>query len=529
MTGFVMNADTFSMLADACWPVILVDAAASVRRANAAALKLFGRKLEVGSSLAAEVWARENPQLPVEFLLSLGHSSVQGMPLLFRVRSGKAVQFLTSVCPQWGERGGQYVFQLNSAPQPAPAPAPAPATLTSVTAVQQLAPPSPPPATPSVPPRPTISETQMQKQKLDCALQLTRTVALDFNNALTSILGHTSLVLGKMPVDHPWRASLLEVEKSAEKAAEIAHDLAAFSHMEKEAVAQAAGNLNDLVSRTLALFKTEANAAIDWVLGTESQIYSAKFDEAKIQQALVKVLENAVQAIPESGRITLRTSNLNLTEPLIDGMAQVPPGAYVCLEVSDNGSGIPGELLSRVFEPFFTTKGSRHRGLGLAWVYGIVTNHGGRVTIHSEANRGTVVRMYLPAQRKFLKDKHINNEDLHGHQTILMVDDEELVLKMGDTILSAFGYKVLTAESGEQALEIVARKGQEIDLVITDLVMPKMSGRELIERLKVCAPKVRVICASGYMRSTSAEEEAGYLKKPFTSQQLLLKVKQAMG
>jgi nitrogen-specific signal transduction histidine kinase len=367
-----------------------------------------------------------------------------------------------------------------------------------------------------------------QKQKLECALQLIRTVVLDFNNALTSILGHSSLILSKMPPDHPWRNSLIEVEKSAERAAEVAQDLASFSRQEKDARAHATGNLNDLIQRTAALFRSSAPPGVQIVVSLERQVYAVKFEEAKMQQAILKVLDNAVQAIAANGQITVRTKNVDASEAFQDGSTRLPAGYYVSVEISDNGCGIPPDVQPRIFEPFFTTKGGQHRGLGLAWVYGIVTNHGGSVTVSSKPGDGTSVRLYLPAQKKFVKDRFGKQEDLMGHQTILMVDDEDMVLTMGETILSAFGYRVMTASSGPEALDLFAKHGAGIDLVITDMVMPQMSGRELVERLKSLNPALRIVCSSGYLRNVIEGESANYLKKPFTSQDLLRKVKQAL-
>jgi len=372
------------------------------------------------------------------------------------------------------------------------------------------------------------------KQKLDCALQLARTVALDFNNALTSILGHTSLVLSKMEPNHPWRGSLLEVEKSAAKAAEIANDLGTFSRQEKEARPQAAGNLNTLLQRTADFFqKNPGDQPITWNLQLDRKLFSAKFDEAKMQQAFVKILENSLQAMGHGGgRVTISSRNFELTEPTQDRNVKLAAGAYVCAEINDTGCGIEPEVLPRIFEPFFTTKrGPNHRGLGLAWVYGIVTNHGGGVAISSQPGAGTSVRVYLPAEKKLVSDQALAaGADLNGTQTILMVDDEDLLLTMGQTILSAYGYKVLTANSGQKALSIMAQKEKEagVDLVVTDLVMPAMSGRELVEQIRARSPSTRILTTSGYVRPAGQDEDTAYLQKPFTSQELLLKVKNAL-
>ncbi|MEP6662160.1 MAG: ATP-binding protein [Verrucomicrobiota bacterium] len=373
-----------------------------------------------------------------------------------------------------------------------------------------------------------VEASAAHKQKLDCALQLARTVALDFNNALTIILGHSSLLLSKMAADNPLRGSLVEIEKSASKAAEIANDLAAFSRQEKEPRAQAAGNINTILQRAVEAFRTPAHAKISWSLQLDRRLFAAFFDEAKIQQAFVKILENAVESIPGEGKISVQTRNLELSAPTQDRTAKLSPGTYVCVEISDTGSGIDAETMPRIFEPFFTTKrASLHRGLGLAWVYGIVTNHGGSVAISSEPGNSTSVRLYLPATTQIVREVAPEIADFRGHQTILFVDDEDLLLTMGQMILSSYGYEVLTANSGKAALEIFSNAKKPIDLIITDLVMPNMSGRELIDQIRQLSPRAKIICSSGYVRA-GVNESGEYLQKPFTSQELLRKVKQML-
>jgi CheY-like chemotaxis protein len=231
--------------------------------------------------------------------------------------------------------------------------------------------------------------------------------------------------------------------------------------------------------------------------------------------------------MPRGGTITVHSKNLEVTEPIQDRNVKLAPGNYVAAEISDSGMGIPEEAMPRLFEPFFTTKGKDHRGLGLAYVYGIITNHGGGVAISSELNAGTSVRIYLPANKKIIKQT-FKEDELTGTETVLIVDDEDLLLTMGQMILSSFGYNVLTANSGQKALEILKKEGRPVDLIITDLVMPNMSGRELIEKLQEISASTRVICSSGYVRSGSGEDSDNYLQKPFTSQDLLRKVKQVL-
>ena len=490
---------------------MLVEESGTIRRANQAAAQVFGSVIEGESSLLTAIWAAENDFPPEQFLTRLQRSQIAGAPFKFRVKGGGTVAFHTYVCPV--NRDGQkylIVQLLRDNTKPAEArPAASPSTLGTGAAT-------------------TLDANVAHKQKLDCALQLARSVSLDFNNALTSILGHSSLILSKIEADSPFRGSLVEIEKSAAKAAEVANDLAAFSRQEKDNRVQMAGNLNVLLQRTMELFRTPEMAKINWSMQLERKLFTVKFDEAKMQQAFMKVFENAVHAIEPDGRIAISTRNMELSEGTQDRTVKLAPGNYVCVEIADNGPGIDPEVLPRIFEPFFTTKGSPHRGLGLAWVYGIVTNHGGGVAVSSQPGVGTSVRLYLPANKRIVKETEVRLGDLRGHQRILFVDDEDMLLTMGQLVLTSFGYEVITANSGQKALEILAQGNKPIDLMVTDLVMPNMSGRELIEHVRRLSPETRIICSSGYIRTANLEENEFYLQKPFTSQALLRKVKQAL-
>jgi signal transduction histidine kinase/CheY-like chemotaxis protein len=497
-----MKSDVVFALDNAGWPAILVDGTGAILRATPAAVRVLGPVLEGESPLLSAIWAPENGSTAEQFLVQWERSPAPAVALKFRVKGGGTTSFTVSIC--CSGKDDQKVFVLQLPPDPA-------------AAAQESK-------------EPSSNTSFLQKQKLECALQLARTVSLDFNNALTSILGHTSLLLSQADLNHPWRKSLLEVEKSAAKAAEIANDLAAFSRQDKEHRAQSAGNLNSILQRSVELLRKTQKIEIEWMQQLERKLFATKFDEAKMQQAFVKILENAMQAIGENGRIIILSHNLELHEEAQDRDLRLAPGTYVCVEISDNGCGIPAEVLPRIFEPFFTTKrGDHHRGLGLAWVYGIVTNHGGGVAVSSQPDVGTSVRVYLPAEKKIAPDSRMDIGDLGGTQRILMVDDEDLLLTMGQTVLSAYGYTVLTANSGHKALEILAQSKTPIDLVITDLVMPAMSGRELAEHIHRVSPQIRVLCTSGYVRPSHDRDDDGiYLQKPFTSQELLVKVKNAL-
>jgi CheY-like chemotaxis protein len=323
---------------------------------------------------------------------------------------------------------------------------------------------------------------------------------------------------------------LLEVEKSAERAAEIASELALFSRQEKETRRAPMGNLNTVVGRCLEVFQTANGARVSWRFTQERALYEARYDEAKVQQALNKIFENAVESFsgPHPGQVFVETRNVQLTEATQDRNVRLAPGTYVCVEIGDNGRGIEEPALARIFEPFFTTKNPPHRGLGLALVYGIITNHGGGVAISSQAGKGTSARVYLPAEETFVPAAAAEGQELRGTGTILVVDDEALMLTMAEAILSDFGYRVLTANNGKQALQILEQPDTAVDLVITDLVMPGLGGRELMERIRQLGFEMPVLAMSGYVLPEDKQAQAGYLQKPFTTTDLLRKVKAAI-
>jgi signal transduction histidine kinase len=501
------------LLQNADWPCLIVHIHGKVMRANRAAVRAFGSGIEKDDGNLGMIWSPQNPDSAQHFLNM--PPPEEPVPLKFQLKSGLPGIYVVQLCATASQEvcllqlfketsrqsalGASKLGQAPAATSPVTAPAPG-----------------------------AVDASVAHKQKLDCALQLARSVALDFNNALTSILGHASLLLGKAEAAHPWRNSLTEIEKSAARAAEIANDLAAFSRQEKDTRVQVSGNFNSLLERTVEAFQSSLQKPISVTLQLERKLFTASFDEAKMQQAIVKILENAVESIKAQGKINVQTRNLELSEPTQDRTAKLTAGNYVCVEISDTGDGIPSDVMPRIFEPFFTTKGSRHRGLGLAWVYGIVTNHGGGVAVSSQSEVGTAVRLYLPANRRIVRDAPVAPTDLSGTQTILFVDDEDLLLTMGQMILSSFGYTVLTANSGQKALEIFTKSQKKIDLVITDLVMPNMSGRELSEHILRAAPETRILWSSGYVRAQDAQDGERYLQKPFTSQDLLRKVKQVL-
>jgi signal transduction histidine kinase/CheY-like chemotaxis protein len=504
-----MKPEVVFGLDDAAWPALLVNAGGTVLMSNGAAKTLFGAVLNGSRADLADIWAAANGPQADGFLEAWEKSpGTPTVDLRFRAAGGIEKKFSTAIASLASNGNKWFLLQLLPFHEP------------------------------PEPPKTTESNTEFRnatgdaalRQKLDCVLQLARTVSLDFNNALTGVLAHTSLLLGKAEANHPWRRSLIEVEKSAERAAEIASELAQFSRQERETRRAPAGNLNAVVSRCMDAFRNTSGSRLAWRLTQERALFEARYDEAKVQQVLTKLFENAVESFGASapGQISVETRNVELTQATQDRNVRLAVGTYVCVEISDNGSGIEESALPRVFEPFFTTKRPPHRGLGLALVYGIVTNHGGGVAISSQVGKGTSTRVYLPAEKTLVHESVTSEKELHGTGTILVVDDETLMLTMADAILSDFGYKVLTANNGQQALKRLEEPGLEVHLVITDLVMPGMGGRELMEKIRQHGLDMPILAMSGYVLPDDKQAQSTYLQKPFTSSDLLRKVKAAL-
>ena len=510
-----MSSEIVFGLESATWPALLVDARGMVVRANASALGIFGPPLNGSGPPLSSIWSPVNTETVEQFLARWEQTPVATAQLKFQTAAGAATDFSTAICAFNKDGRKWYVFQMISVPPPPAIPAPAAAAVPAA-------------ATNGASKESGTDMVSIHKQKLDCALQLARTVSLDFNNALTTVLGHTSLLLSKAEAGHPWRHSLLEVERSAARAAEISNELGVFSQQEKQSRRVPPGNMNSVIVRCVEFFKNTHGDKITWNLNFEKELFASRFDEAKLQQALTKVLENAVEAVGGNGQITVQTRNVELTTPAQDRTVKLTAGAHICVEIADNGPGIDAVNLPRVFEPFFTTKKAPHRGLGLALVYGIISNHGGGIAISSEG-KGATARIYLPAEKQLASQSTATDENLNGVESILVVDDESMLLTMAETILTEYGYQVFTVNNGQKALALLARDDLKVDLLITDLVMPAMGGRELIERARQLQPRMKILCMSGCVLSPEQQVGLMYLQKPFTSRDLLAKARHVLG
>ena len=514
-------------LESAAWPVLAVSTLGEITQANAFARAVFGAADGNPPKRLVGLWTFENGCSADQFVRQLESASTFIFPLKLQTTKEGLMGFVVHISPWLRNGKKEFIFQVHTRPSPSPA-KPSDSLSTSQPPVASAG--TPPPALESI----THTEPRAEPgtkmfvldQKLLCALQLTRTVAMDFNNALTSILGHTTHVLGQMPPEHPWRVSVQQIEKAAGRATQVAFDLSTFSREEKEVQPDTSGNLGRLVRKIVDQGKSRSPGTVHWRVHLETRQFAAPFSEAKLSQAIDKILDNAIEAVGAEGTISISTQNRDLTQPTEDGRITLPPGTYVCIEINDTGPGIPVDILPQVVEPFFTTKRG-HRGLGLAWAYGIITNHSGSLALTSPPGQGTTVRIYLPAHGRTLEEGALANEDLRGDQTVLIVDDEELLLTMSEMVLTSFGYRVLTAANGRQALDIIERSDSHVDLVVTDLVMPHMDGHQLIQHLQNVAPGLRIICTSGNFRPSNRELGVTYMQKPSTSQDLLRVVKEA--
>jgi signal transduction histidine kinase len=382
--------------------------------------------------------------------------------------------------------------------------------------------------------RQRLEDSLRQAQKMESVGRLAGGVAHDFNNMLTAIMGNISMARLELP-DHSALAELLDEATNAARAAEnLTRQLLAFSR--KQVLVPQLLSLNDVATRTKKMLERLLGA--DVALRTElaSALLPVNADPGQIEQMLVNLAVNARDAMPGGGVLTLGTQNQRL-----DGASahrlELAPGDYVVLWVRDDGTGMSPEVQARLFEPFFTTKGvGKGTGLGLAMVYGGVKQNGGSIEVRSELGRGSEFRLYFPAGRPLSESSgpaprpHLPR----GKETILVVEDEPLVRALARGILERQGYQVVACASGAEALEALSRLGeQELDLLLTDLVMPGMNGHELAEAVLARRPSVRVLFTSGYSEDAAFErsvaaERAQFLAKPYSVHDLSRRVRELL-
>lgn len=376
-------------------------------------------------------------------------------------------------------------------------------------------------------------ESQLhQSQRLEAVGQLAGGVAHDFNNLLVVILNYAEFVLAQVE-DEQLRQDVSEIKTAAERAASLTHQLLVFSR--REVVVPEAVDLNEVVVETEGLLRHTLHEHIELIHSFTSGLWTVRLGSGQAEQILVNLLANARDAMPEGGTVDIKTENLELSAGHGKQEA-LPGGRYVRLTVADTGIGMGDEVAAQVFDPFFTTrKEAGGTGLGLATVYGIVKEAGGHIEIYTEPGHGTAFKVYLPAlidevEADASESRH--TEEAAG-QTILLAEDEESVRKLAKRILTESGYKVLVAVDGQGALELAAEHDGEIDLLLTDVVMPRISGPQLAAKLRELRPQVRTLFMSGYTgevisRHGALEEGVALIEKPFDAKGLLHAISNAL-
>jgi nitrogen-specific signal transduction histidine kinase/CheY-like chemotaxis protein len=375
-----------------------------------------------------------------------------------------------------------------------------------------------------------------QAQKMESVGQLAGGVAHDFNNMLGVILGHAELAQNQLAPNHPLFNNLEEIRKAAKRSAQITRQLLAFAR--KQTVAPKVLDLNETVEGMLKMLRRLIGENINLIWMPESELWPVKMDPSQIDQILANLCVNARQAIGAgAGKITVETGNSTLDEEYCDTHAGFVSGDYVRIAVNDNGCGMERQILEHIFEPFFTTKQvGEGTGLGLATVYGAVKQNNGFIYAESEPGQGATFTIYLPRYQGVVgqvQTAEVTESALTGHETILLVEDELTILEMTTTMLGLLGHKVLAVGTAEEAIRLGAVHGGEIDLLLTDVIMPEMNGRDLAKRLLANQPEMRVLFMSGYAANILAnqgvlDEGVHFIEKPFSMQELAAKVRQTL-
>lgn len=377
----------------------------------------------------------------------------------------------------------------------------------------------------------TLELQLRQAQKMEAIGTLAGGIAHDFNNLLMTILGYTSLILMNTDPRHPNYEKLKIIESQIQSGADLTNRLLGFARGGKYQVKTT--NLNDLLLKTSEIFgrtRKEIHINRDF----EKDLWRVDVDRGQMEQVFLNLFVNAWQAMPRGGELHLKTQNVILDEIQCQ-LYTLKPGRYIKVSVTDTGVGMDEKTKQRAFEPFFTTKGvGKGTGLGLASAYGIIKNHNGTITLYSEKGKGSTFNIYLPASEKAqIEEKTVSDEIVKGAGTILLIDDQEIVLQVGKEMLEALGYKVLSAKSGKEAIEIYKKHQEEIALVILDMIMPVTGGGEIFKALKNINSHIKVILSSGYSLDGQAEKIlargcSGFIQKPFNIRELSKKIREVL-
>ncbi len=380
-----------------------------------------------------------------------------------------------------------------------------------------------------------LEDQLQQAQKLEAIGQLAGGVAHDFNNMLSVILGHSELAMQQIGPDRPLYNDLEEIRKAAVRSADITRQLLAFAR--KQTVAPKVIDLNDTIEGMLKMLRRLIGENIDLVWLPGADLWPVKIDPSQIDQILANLCVNARAAIAGVGKVTVETGNDTFNEEYCEAHAGFISGDYVRIALGDSGSGMDKETLAHIFEPFFTTKGvGEGTGLGLATVYGAIKQNNGFINASSEPGRGTLFTIYLPrhvSEKGQVPVKNVGESALIGHETILLVEDELMILQMTRLMLQLLGYTVLVAGTPREAINLVGEFPGEIHLLLTDVIMPEMNGRDLVENLLPTYPQLKCLFMSGYTSDIITQqgildEGVQFLQKPFSRSELATKVRMVL-
>jgi PAS domain S-box-containing protein len=383
--------------------------------------------------------------------------------------------------------------------------------------------------------RKQLEEQLRQSQKMEAIGQLAGGVAHDFNNLLTAINGYSSLALQRLEDNHPIRSYLEEVKKAGDRAANLTRQLLAFGR--KQILQPLAINLNDVVTDMNKMLQRLIGEDIRLTAKLDPALKRIKADPGQVEQVLVNLVVNARDAMPQGGQLTIETAMVELDSAYAGKHIGFVPGKYVMLAVSDNGTGMSDDTRARIFDPFFTTKEKgKGTGLGLSTVYGIIKQSGGNIWVYSELNHGTTFKVYLPQLATATNKTEPEVVELApsgGCETILLVEDEDVVRGLARKILEQSGYKVMAASRGAEAIRLCQQRTESIDLLLTDVVMPETSGKEVADRVTELLPGLRVLFMSGYTDEAIVhhgvlDSNVEFIQKPFTPAALVRRVREVL-
>jgi len=481
-------------------PVVVYDMAGNVTYFNIAFTKVFGWTLEECFGKSMDVFVPEDAWPETKMMIDkvLSGENFSGIETRRYTKEGSIIPVSISGSIYMGEDGDPMGSVIN---------------LRDISEQKEL-------------------EKQLQQaQKMEAVGTLAGGIAHDFNNLLMGIQGCTSLLYFDIDASHPGFEYLNRIEDYIKNAANLTKQLLGFARSGKYEVKPT--DINEIVDKSSDMFgRTKKEITIH--KKNQAHIWTVDVDQSQIEQVILNLYVNAWQAMSGTGELYIQTENVILNDNDVKPYG-VTSGKYVKISVTDTGIGINKNIQHRIFDPFFTTKEmSRGTGLGLASAYGIIKGHGGIINVQSTEGEGTTFNIFLPASsKKIVKEKMLQKEIVKGTETILLVDDEDMIIDVGCDILKKLGYEVLTTKSGKEAIEIYRIKQKQIDLVILDMVMPEMDGGDTYDRLRDVNPDIRVLLSSGYSINGHAEKILsrgcdGFIQKPFDIKHLSLEIRKIL-